>query len=382
MKIAVVSFVVPPSSSGQAILIYRLLKDRAPAEYCLISQESYAAIEPSTATPKLPGRYCQLAPVRQIPRGHRLDAVKRFNIYLLGKQIADIARREQCSAIVAFSGNLTDLPASLVASRILKIPCYAYVCDYYSYQHAAVRAFAERMEAKVLRGAAGVIVLNEFLRDELKRRYGVEPTIIHNPCDLQAYEAAPPFREHDEEQRIVYTGAVYAAHYDAFRNLIGAIELLGRANVRLHLYTAQSPQQLNEIGIRGPVVFHEHVSAAEIPAIQKQADILFLPLAFDSPYPQIIRTSAPFKMGEYLAAQRPVLVHAPADSFLGWYFREHDCGLVIDEHDPAKLAEGVKRLLYDSDLRRKFCERAGERARSDFSNEISQARFARLLKLE
>ena len=382
MKIAVVSSVLPPSWSGQAILINRLLKDRSPEEYCLISQEDYAKVETTAAAPKLTGHYHHLVPQRQIPRGQRLDAIKRINIHFLGRQIAAIARSEACSAIVAFSGNLTDLPASLVASRILKVPFYAYLCDYYSYQHMSVRAFAQRMEAKVLRGANGVIVLNEFLRDEFKRAYGVEPSIIYNPCDLRTYEAAPPFKDHSGEQRIVYTGAVYAAHYDAFRNLIAAIEQLGRPDVRLHLYTAQSPKELNEIGISGPVVFHEHVTAAEVPALQKQADLLFLPLAFDSPYPEIIRTSAPFKMGEYLAAQRPVLVHAPADSFLAWYFRENQCGMVVDENDPGKLAEGIERLLREESYRNELCERAGERARADFNDERSRARFAELVGLD
>jgi glycosyltransferase involved in cell wall biosynthesis len=382
MKIAVVSPVLPPFWSGQAILIYRLLKDRSPNEYCLLSQEEHKAErESAAAAPKLAGRYCRLSRLCRIPRGHRLAAVKRINIYLLGRQIAAVARRQQCSAIVAFSGNMTNLPASLLASRILNIPCYAYFCDYYSYQQVGERGFAEQMEAQVLRGAAGVVVPNEFLHDELKLRYGVDSTIIYNPCDLEGYEAAPAFREHDGEQRIVYTGAVYEANYDAFRNLIGAIELLGRSDIRLHLFTAQSPGRLREAGIRGPVVFHNHANIAEIPAIQKQADLLFLPLAFDSPYPEIIRTSAPFKMGEYLAAQRPVLVHAPADSFISWYFREHECGFVVDENDPAKLADGIKRLLCDTGFGQKLCSRASERARAEFSGEISQARFAELLKL-
>src|SRR5205823_2319116 len=103
-------------------------------------------------------------------------------------------------------------------------------------------------------------------------------------CDVESYNAAPDYNGGDEK-RIVYTGAVYEAHYDAFRNLVRAIELLGREDVRLHLYTAQTPGELAEVGIKGPVVVHGHVAASAVPAIQKQADVLFLPLAFDSPYP-------------------------------------------------------------------------------------------------
>jgi glycosyltransferase involved in cell wall biosynthesis len=385
MKIAIISEAVPPSWSGQANLIYRLLKDRSPDEYCLISHGRYRAPDgQQAASPPLGGHYYQLSPRPLIQRGQRFAAVKRVNIRFLARQIVRIISQEKCSAIVAFSGNLTDLPAGYAASRIMNVPFYAYVCDYYSYQQvdARERALAKKLEPKILRGARGVIVLNEFLRDELKSRYDVESTIIHNPCDLNAYEAAPSFAgNHDGEKRIVYTGAVYDANYDAFRNLLKAIEVLGRTDVRLHIYTAQSPEQLAGFGIRGPVVFHDHVSALEIPALQKQADVLFLPLSFNSPYPEIIRTSAPFKLGEYLAARRPVIVHASPDSFVSWYFRRYGCGIVIDQTDPMRLAEGIERVLSDADLRQRLSATAWERAGTDFAISNSQAAFAKLLSL-
>ena len=196
-----------------------------------------------------------------------------------------------------------------------------------------------------------------------------------------AYESAPPRADGGGgEKRIVYTGAVYEAHYDAFRNLIEAIKLLARGDVRLHLYTAQTPRELEEVGIKGPVVVHGHVASMEVPAIQKQADMLFLPLAFDSPYPVVIKTSAPFKTGEYLAARRPVVVHAPPDSFVAWYFREHGCGLVVDRLDPAPLAEAVGRVLDDETLARHLGERAWERARADFRIETAREKFWKLLE--
>ena len=107
--------------------------------------------------------------------------------------------------------------------------------------------------------------------------------------------------------------------------------------------------------------------------------MLFLPLAFNSPYPQILRTAAPGKMGEYLASGRPILVHAPSDSFVAWYFREHQCGLVVDENDPAQLLMGIRRILTDSELGTALGRRARARAVSDFGIEAAQYRFAQLL---
>jgi hypothetical protein len=49
------------------------------------------------------------------------------------------------------------------------------------------------------------------------------------------------------------------------------------------------------------VVRHPHIPQSRVAAILRQADVLFLPLAFRSPIQEVIRTSAPGKMGEYLA---------------------------------------------------------------------------------
>ncbi len=394
MKFALVSHVLPPAGSGQAMLIYRLLKDLDPDEYCLISQRTWLTRDYlGQYSETLPGKHYQL-PLEILVRGLRFGGFAkwrmRMNLLLgtatRGLRIARIARRERCEAIVALTGHLLDLPAAYLASRLVRVPFYAYILDYYSAREwgdPVERLFAERVEPILLKEAAGIITLNEFLHDALRRRYGVETTIIHNPCDLAQYVCRAedtPSRAEDEI-RIVYTGAVYDAHYDAFHNLFAALELLQHPNVRLHLYTSQSPSYLAEMGLRGPVVHHGHQPASAMPGIQQQADVLFLPLAFNSPYPELIRTSAPFKMGEYLAARRPVLAHAPPDSFVAWYFRQHDCGVVVDQRDPATLARAIEWVISDASLRQRLSANAWERAKSDFSISIAQSKFAGLLKL-
>jgi glycosyltransferase involved in cell wall biosynthesis len=118
-----------------------------------------------------------------------------------------------------------------------------------------------------------------------------------------------------------------------------------------------------------------------MPGVQRDADILFLPLAFNSPYPDIIKTSAPGKMGEYLAAKKPVLVHAPSDSFISWYFRKYNCGCVVDEDDPEKLAQEIIRLLNDTQMHKQFSENAYSRAKDDFDLPIAQKKIYDMLNL-
>lgn len=132
-------------------------------------------------------------------------------------------------------------------------------------------------------------------------------------------------------------------------------------------------------GITGPVVIHRNLPNDRMPGIQRRADLLFLPLAFASEYPDIIRTSAPGKIGEYLASGTPVLVHAPKDSFVSWFFSRYQCGMVVNDDDPAPLSEALKILLSDCGLRETITRNACERAGSDFDARNAREKFENLV---
>ena len=207
--------------------------------------------------------------------------------------------------------------------------------------------------------------------------------VIHNPFDLSGYEknhrVSPAPDGVPAEKTIVYTGAVYEAHYSAFRNLIAAIDTAGIPGLKLHIYTSQSETRLAMNGIKGPVVIHRNLPNDRMPDIQRRADLLFLPLAFASEYPDIIRTSAPGKIGEYLASGIPVLVHAPRESFVSWYFSRYQCGLVVSDDDPALLSEAIRTLLSNRGLRETVTNNARERAKSDFDAGHVREQFANLI---
>jgi hypothetical protein len=99
------------------------------------------------------------------------------------------------------------------------------------------------------------------------------------------------------------------------------------------------------------MVIHPLVDQHRIRELQRTADILFLPLAFASPYPEIIRTSSPTKLGEYLCAGRPILVHAPSDSHLAQFARERGFGVVVDQPGPELLVDAILEIMRDLSLR-------------------------------
>lgn len=393
-KVAVMSEYLPPARtwSGQASVLYRLLADVDPRAYCLLSRVDFDAPEHHAAENRLPAPYHHLGnAIGESPenaRGRERWAIRARRAWSVLRAIvrgAVAVRRGRCAAVIAAPDRVEDLPIAFAICRLAGARLYPYLFDDYATKwiHPREQAFARRVEPLLLRRSAGVIVPNEHLADELRRRHAVSATVVRNPCDPLAFErhrAAPP-GDLLRPAAIVFTGAVYHAHYGAFRNLLEAIDLLDGDVAQLHLYTASEEAILADHGVSGAVVFHAHVPPASVPRIQQEADVLFLPLAFDSPYPDVVRTSAPAKMAEYLAAGRPILAHAPADSFVSSYFRRHRCGVVVDESDPAAVARELERMLGDAELRAQICASAWERACSDFHPDRARAALAKLVGL-
>ena len=393
-KVAVMSEYLPPARtwSGQASVLYRLLLGVDRASYCLLSRVDFELPEHRAAPRRLPAPYHHLGDAvlasPEDARGMHRWAIRRRRTWSAVRAVARGAaavRRERCGAVVAAPDRVEDLAIAFAISRLTGARFYPYLFDDYAtkWRHPSEQALARRLEPFLLRRAAGIIVPNEHLGEELRRRHGVTTTVVRNPCELSAYESHRAEQAGDRllPAAIVFTGAVYHAHYGAVRALLTAIELLDSGSARLHLHTASDPALLAGRGVRGPIDFHPHAPAEAMPRIQQSADVLFLPLAFDSPYPDIVRTSAPAKMAEYLAAGRPILVHAPADSFVSSYFRRHDCGVVVSEDEPAALARALERLLGDTALRARVCAAARERARLDFHPDRARAAFAELVGL-
>jgi glycosyltransferase involved in cell wall biosynthesis len=149
---------------------------------------------------------------------------------------------------------------------------------------------------------------------------------------------------------IVFTGAIYDAQAEALRRLVRALDRPELAGARLHLRSQLPPEIVAESGIEaGPRVTLAAASVEESLAAQRAADVLFLPIAFDA-NEAVRRTASPSKLPEYLAAGRPILVHAPPDAYVTRYAREHGFAEVVDVPDEAALAAAVRRLATDEAL--------------------------------
>ena len=374
-------------------MLYRILYGVSQNNYYLISSQDTSHQEKLVDGDKhnsLSGRCYPLAsePTIACPNYFGITRICNFinlllHIFFRTKNILKILHSEpNTSAIIACTGVLVDMPAAFLASRVAHIPFFAYIFDDYVFQWTGkTRLFAKMVAPLIFKGSTGIIGPNEFICEEYKQRYHVKSTLVRNPYANVIKESYHKWPAERDNIKIVYTGAIYHANYDCFLNLIRAMELLNEYHLQLHIYTAQAREQLERQLIKGQQVFiHSHVAYNDILKKQYKADILFLPLAFESSITEVIRTSAPGKMGEYMASGRPILAHVPSDSFVAYYFNKYQCGLIVDQNAPHKLAAGIKRMIVDNNLRGKIIENSRRQVQLDFGPELARSSLIALLQ--
>lgn len=379
---------LPPMWSGQAVVIGRLLGGLSPDYYCLATQPVHRNRNDNDFIGTLPGKYYDLPPERRVPIGRLSSLVRYANLawgtLQRGAAIARALREDPVDTLIGCTGDIVDPPATFLAARILHCRYFMYFFDDFTEQWWAdppIQRVVRRIERVLALRADGLISPNEYMQRELLRRYQRPSFVVRNPTPPSPGQAqAASIPSYEDEIKLVFTGAIYHLNYDVFRSIIAAIEQLGRPDVRLHLYTAQPVAELDREGLSGPyVVIHSHVPPQEVLEVQGGADILLIPFSFSPAARGIVRTSATAKLADFLMTGRPLLVICHEDSFLGWYIRKFECGVLVSSDEPGEIARAIRRILEDPELRRRLSRNAVDRAKIDFSPESAQRELLQAL---
>ena len=91
--------------------------------------------------------------------------------------------------------------------------------------------------------------------------------------------------------------------------------------------------------------------------------------------------AVPCKLYGILAAGRPVLAAVPDDCETAIVIREEACGLVVPPHDPAVLAEALRRLADHPAECRRMADRAAHAYKTKYSLTEARVRFQSLWHL-
>lgn len=395
-KTIIISSYAPPSLGGPQNL-YNLLRDANPNSYCIltsfysidnisakigtwlegeyifydsISNSKNIAKTSGTPNPTLKKR-ALLSKLKHFVKRYKF-AQELMGIFIIITPIMAIIscgkkaiKNKNINSIIGFSDYGPAMIGAYILHKITKKRYYIFLFDLYKGNSLPFpgNILANIFEPFMLKSANQIIVTNEGTREFYIKRYGPNISkkiiIIHNSAFKEPYLKLEKPYNPKQPYTIVFTGRIYWPQIEPLRNLIQAISEINDMDIKLKIYSPSPKDYLKEIGIiESEKVTINVASPAEIPEIQSSADILFLPLSWHTKSQAIIDTATPGKLTDYLIAGRPILIHAPASTFLVKYARENNFAEVVDEENIEKLKESIKKILKDTEFSKTIIKNA------------------------
>jgi glycosyltransferase involved in cell wall biosynthesis len=176
---------------------------------------------------------------------------------------------------------------------------------------------------------------------------------------------------------LLYVGTL--ADWQGLDTLIEALPLiLAKKLIRLQIVgPGRKPQlkhlqkRLRKLGLESQVSWQPALPHHQIPTIIAQADVCVAPLGYNDR--NVNQGCCPIKILEYMACGRPIVAaDLPVVRELVSTGQE---ALLFSPDDPADLARQILSLLANPALAATLAARAAERARSQFTWQLAQARL-------
>jgi glycosyltransferase involved in cell wall biosynthesis len=242
-------------------------------------------------------------------------------------------------------------------------------------------ALWERMHRHALRQAARVIVLGDDMRDRILSK-GVAPGRVVVVRDGASFPASMPEPGDPVVQEIRCGFSFVALHagnlgfYGAWGTLLKAAEILRNENAGLVFIGDGANRAQLQASVNGSsnVRFLPFRPVDQVPHVMMAGDVHIVTIRRG-----LEGVVVPSKLYSILAAGRPVLAVAAAESDAARIVRESSCGIAVDPDDPAAVAGAIRELRNDparlAEMGRRARETAGKYARV---NELQK--FARIIE--
>jgi colanic acid biosynthesis glycosyl transferase WcaI len=232
----------------------------------------------------------------------------------------------------------------------------------------------EKMHRRALHQAARVIVLGDDMRDRIVSK-GVLPDRVVVVRDGTSFPSSLPERNDPLVQKIRCGFSFVALHagnlgfYGGWDSLLKAADILRNENTGLVFVGDGANREALETSAKSSpnVRFFPFFPFEQVPHVMMAGDVHIVTVRRG-----LEGVVVPSKLYSILAAGRPVLAVAAAESDAARIVRECGCGMSADPDDPAAIAAAIRELRDDPNRLTQMGFRAKERA----------AKYARVDELE
>ncbi|MGD1046147.1 MAG: hypothetical protein ABR936_12640 [Bacteroidota bacterium] len=366
-KILIISDWGPPMLDGPSIILGNLLREFKPDELVLykrkinehlqiynkkgneVSAKMYSVFVPSPHSNKYAGF------VRRIMRFIESAMIP---ITVLKGVWINIIERPTYIMVTSDPPHCHFLIAGYLISILSRKKLFLYLLD--PLEEFGSSGFQKRLfkffMPLIFHYASEVIVMNELLAEFYKQKYGVQCKILYHSIDNRNVVVAKEEKAvNNDIYTILFSGNISRFQIDSLLNLKDAIQLIPH-KIRLLLFSPTNEIAIRESGFRGDHISIAHYDHDLLMNELKKADILFLPLSFKQSDSIIVKAAFPSKTMDYLAAQRPILIHAPEDCFIVKYAKERMFAEVVTENNIVPLAEAIELLLFNKEKQQELIE--------------------------
>lgn len=371
-KILIVSEYFPPGVGGSPILMGNLFKSFPKRTCAVVSsqvQNNLSADIPSY-NPAIPCGFRSLF--------SRFQYLRAPFIYF---EALKAAKQQKSKIIFTAFPNSAYLIAAYWLAKKTKLPLHVYMHDMWEENTRRLddRLISACYERRILQFAAEVHSITNFAADYLAKKHSIKPDVLLHTVDLEGVD----FDNSEEsayEPFILFTGGIYPLmNLDTIQSLVIALENWD-IKIKLVILGLGDISRLGEAGIKGSCVdLRGAVDHKDAKELQKRAAILYLPLAFESSSKVEVHTVFPTKTTDYFVAGRPILLHAPGDSYTARYARELDWAEVVSSKNPDEIRQAIARLLTDPERRQQVINGAQKAAIQRDANIISEKLQRKLL---
>ena len=283
------------------------------------------------------------------------------------------------------------LPRQL--SGILGIPYVVHVMDDWPARYESGPGLAKNLLGKPLLrrclqllfdDAAATIGISGEMCEAYGERYGRSFVPFHNCIDVSDWACIEKSYDTGPEFRLVYLGVVTEdKELHSLIDIREAVLSLRRRGYSVHLIVYSAPfyepivrERLEHaLGVGYGGYVHPH----DLPQALSRADVLVLPVNFDSRSQAYVRYSLQTKVPEYMASGTPVLVYGPSTSPNVRYAIRNEWGMVVDVPDKETLESAIIELMRDLELRMRLGQRAREVAFRNHDAEGVRHQFRQMM---
>ena len=262
----------------------------------------------------------------------------------------------------------------------LKIPLVTHVMDnvlaVYKNNKKEYTIFKDLIDNSSIR-----VAINSKMSDEYKKIFKYRFEVLHNGVDRKKVRKVS--LKH-KTKIITYIGSVFKnAQLNSLIEITNVLKKLieENFNIQCFFYLPESQKRIYEsyFAKHQNIYIKEH-NLGEKEYFQKisESNLLLLASNFDNYSTEYYKYSWPAKMGSYLMSKVPIFIYGPDKIFFINDAKEKKWAYVENKKSFLNLENSLKKILYDSNLRKKTLECAMKKSK-DFELQKIQKKFKDIL---